>query len=410
MDLPGRIPKKFKQLVAVRSKDREFHGLQREFLYAQAQMLQDYEKSKDIKHPRDVGNTREAILGRFLMSSGYLPKRYAVSNTSVRVVSTEGFISREPDILLFDAETSVVLMQREDAYQVYPAESAYGAIQIKSKLTKQELTKAFENIASFKRLQKVGIQHLRNDRGFGIIFAYDSDLECMQLVDALKDLASKSPRSVLPNLVVVLNRGHFLFGEGHVGKLHNVEIETIQDLKIFGNPDRLGRCLYAAYHALMSLLRDGEAPEVPIERYFSLPLTAGRYSYEFAYGIASELGSCPDHGDFLRKISEEGLEKVLTFCREEKPIDYLAALSEAASNRWNGPTGTTSHLVWIYNPKHLALSALLFAPEDIRITFDEIVVSGHHILIPIYYSVTEHIVSGCKACGNKFSLLNQESE
>jgi hypothetical protein len=136
------------------------------------------------------------ILGRFLTSSGYLPKKYAVSNTSVRVVSTAGFISRELDILLFDAETSVVLMQREDAYQVYPAESAYGAIQIKSKLTKQELAKDFENIASFKRLHKVGDQHPRNDRGFGIIFAYDSDLEWMQLVDTLKDLASKSPRSV----------------------------------------------------------------------------------------------------------------------------------------------------------------------------------------------------------------------
>ena len=70
----------------------------------------EVEKSKDIKHPRDVGNAREAILGRFLDSSGYLPKKYSVSNTSVRVASTEGFISREIDILLFDAETSVVLM------------------------------------------------------------------------------------------------------------------------------------------------------------------------------------------------------------------------------------------------------------------------------------------------------------
>jgi hypothetical protein len=197
---------------------------------------------------------------------------------------------------------------------------------------------------------------------------------------------------------------------GNVGKLRNVEVEPIQDLTIFGNPDRQGRCLYAAYQALMSLLRDGEALEVPIERYFSLPLTAGKYSYEFAYGIALELGSCPDRGDFLRKISEDGLEKVLTFCREEKPIDYLGALSEAAGNRWNGPTGTTSHLVWIYNPKHLPLSELLFTPEDIRIAFDQIVVSGHHILIPIYCSVTEDIVSGCKGCGNQLSLASQKSE
>jgi hypothetical protein len=61
------------RLVKLRSKDREFHGLEREFLYAQAEMFQQYEKSKDIKHLRDVGNTREAILCRFLETSGYLP-------------------------------------------------------------------------------------------------------------------------------------------------------------------------------------------------------------------------------------------------------------------------------------------------------------------------------------------------
>ena len=385
------------RLIAVRNKDREFHGLEREFLYAQAELLQLYEKSKDIKHPRDVGNTREAILGRFLASSGYLPKKYSVSNTSVRVASTEGFISQEIDILLFDAETGVVLMQREDAYQVYPVESAYGAIQVKSKLTRQELSKAFGNIASFKRLRKADTRHSRNERGFGIIFAYDSDLEWMQLVDAVKGLASESPRSVLPNLVVVLNQGYFLFGEESASKLQNVEIEAIQDLKVFGSPDRQGRCLYDVYLALMTLLRGGEAPVVPIERYFNLPLTTGKYSYELAYGFVSELGSCKDHGDYLRKIREEAFEKVLTFCRTEQPIEYLEALSQAYGERWIAQPGRSSRLVWIYNPARLALSEVLVTPEGF-IAFDEVVTSDIHILIPVCYSVKEAIVTGCKAC------------
>jgi hypothetical protein len=59
-------------------------------------------------------------------------------------------------ILLFDNATRIVLMTREEEYQVYPAESAFGAIEVKSKLTKAELTKAFENIASYKQLRKVG--------------------------------------------------------------------------------------------------------------------------------------------------------------------------------------------------------------------------------------------------------------
>jgi hypothetical protein len=64
-----------KELMAQRSKDRDFHGLQREFLYLQTEMLADFEKSKDVGHPRDVGDIRETILRKFLTDSGYLPRR-----------------------------------------------------------------------------------------------------------------------------------------------------------------------------------------------------------------------------------------------------------------------------------------------------------------------------------------------
>jgi len=397
------------RLVALRTKDREFHGLEREFLYAQAELLQLYQKSKDIKHPRDVGNAREAILGRFLAASGYLPKKYSVSNTSVRVVSTEGFISREIDILLFDPETSVVLMQREDAYQVYAAESAYGAIQVKSKLTQKEIKKAFENIASYKKLRKVGIQHSRSERGFGIIFAYDTDLEWMQLVDAVKTAASEVSRSVLPNLVVVLNKGYFLFGEGGVQKLRNVEIETIHDLQVFGNPDRQGRCLYDVYSIMMRLLQDSEAPAVPLDRYFHLPLTAGKHSYEFAWGFFAELGSCEEHGDYLRQISEEALDKVLAFCRTVQPVEYLEALSQAYGNSWIAQPSQRSKLVWIYNPDGLALSDILVTPGG-TLAFDEIFAFDVPILIPHFYSVRDGIVARCKSCSKMLAGFQQEKQ
>jgi hypothetical protein len=132
----------------------------------------------------------------------------------------------------------------------------------KSKLTKAELSKAFENIASYKKLRKVNTRHARSERGFGIIFAYDSDLEWTQLVDGIESLAPQYSREVLPNLIVVLKKGYFLFGDTSSRKLGNAEIESIQDLLLFGNPDRQGNCLYSFYTALMTLLRDGEAPPV----------------------------------------------------------------------------------------------------------------------------------------------------
>jgi hypothetical protein len=68
-----------KRAIDLRSTDREFHGLEREFRHYQSQMLADFERSKDMKHPRDVGDAREEILRRFIINSGHFPSRYGVS-------------------------------------------------------------------------------------------------------------------------------------------------------------------------------------------------------------------------------------------------------------------------------------------------------------------------------------------
>lgn len=65
--LKERMKDQSERASALRSKDREFHGLEREFLQLQDQMIFDYHRSKDIKHPRDVGTAREEILRRFLL-------------------------------------------------------------------------------------------------------------------------------------------------------------------------------------------------------------------------------------------------------------------------------------------------------------------------------------------------------
>jgi hypothetical protein len=227
----------------------------------------------------------------------------------------------------------------------------------------------------------------------------------MELVDAIKNLALSRSRSVLPNMVVVLNKGYFVFREGNAGKLRNAEIEAIQDLQIMGNPDCQSLCLYGVYQALTMLLEEGEAPSVPIGSYFSLPLTSGQYSYHFAFGFVSELGSCGKHGDYLRKIGKDALEKVFDFCQTTQPIGYLEALSEASGQNSLLSAGQRSRLVWIYNPEQLELSDILVSPNG-SIAFDEIRCADIDILIPLYYSKKESIISGCKACAE----LNKPSE
>ncbi|WP_249415105.1 DUF6602 domain-containing protein [Enterobacter sp. RHBSTW-00994] len=139
----------------LRSKDKEFYGLEREFMYLQSKIQQYFEISKDIKHPRDVGTVREELLRCLFTDNKLLPLSYAISKSSVRVASTTGHLSNEIDILFYDAINSFTLMQRQDIYEVLPVEYCYGAIQVKSKLTEKELKSAFNNIVSFKKIKEI---------------------------------------------------------------------------------------------------------------------------------------------------------------------------------------------------------------------------------------------------------------
>lgn len=121
---------------ALRSKEREFHGIEREFAYYQQDLLSEYNRAKDSKHPRDVGAAREQILRDALVNTGLLPARYAVSRSSARAASTTGHVSGELDLLLYDAMDAVPLMRRSDVYEVLPVESTYGTIQVKSKVSR----------------------------------------------------------------------------------------------------------------------------------------------------------------------------------------------------------------------------------------------------------------------------------
>ena len=94
------------------------------------------------------------------------------------------------------------LMNRGDVYTAYPVESVYGVIQVKSVLTKKEIKNALDNIASYKKLNKhfinnssdfVIIDNSKSKRGFGILFAYDSDLDWIDIVNEIKVYAENNP-------------------------------------------------------------------------------------------------------------------------------------------------------------------------------------------------------------------------
>lgn len=369
-------------------------------------MIAAYTKSKDMKHPRDKGRAREIILENFLTETGLVPRKYGVSSTSARVVSTTGHSSKELDIVIYDYLENVHLMKRNSALEYYPRETVLGVIQVKSKLGRLEIANAFENIASYKALYdgitpyaRIFTGRIPTTKGFGIIFAYGSDLEWTKLVDELKKQASLHDKSRLPNAIYILEKGLLMFGNGSMAFGLNQDIELLADPQVHGYPDRDGSSLFQLYSLLMEILKKTTASRLHIESYYNLPHTAGALSYQFALSPFTEVGNCATHGNFLRKISALKLAQIIAYCRSQEPVsayDTVSALynlppDEEARKRQNGE-------VYIYNPDNLPLVDILTSDKAIGITYDMINTEGMQIWIPWFYTVKDGLIDGCPSC------------
>jgi hypothetical protein len=407
------------QAIRLRSKDREFHGLEREFINYQEDLIRAFENSKDVKHPRDVGDVREALLRNFLTDTGLLPKRYAVSSRRVRVAAGSGHISSEVDIAFYDHDDSFTLMNRSDIYEVLPVESVYGVIQIKSTLNKAELESALTNIASFKRLKRqVELQTSglffndsnKSDTGFGLIFAYDSDMEWLDMIETINNFANVNHSSQWANAVFILKQGFFMHGrEGAGPVILNCELADVKEQRAHGRPDIENLCLWNFYTMLLQLLRATTVAIPHPNLYFRLPLVSGSTSYQFQLGYHAEMGTCTqntNHGSYQRKISPENLEKLIQWCKSSTQLDLIEEQSKIFPRPANlpEPKRKQQHYAYLYNPDGWPLKDLLTMPSTfngkkvLAIGYDEILTGQMNICIPYVYSYRDGIVSACPKC------------
>jgi hypothetical protein len=210
--------------------------------------------------------------------------------------------------------------------------------------------------------------------------------------------------------VAILSKGMFIFGDGRAGKFLNEEIEILPEIKVHGFPDRQHQCLYSLFDILVTMLRNSEVCPAPFGSYFRLPLTAGNISYEFVHGFFAELGKCPKHGDYQRKISQESMEKVFAYCKTTRPQDIAQILNAAYGDQLTQEEQTWGQgsSVWVYNPENLPLPEIMIAQTPVPdrgitgLAFDQVRCRGidFDILIPFCYSQKDGIVSGCPACIN----------
>lgn len=140
-------------------------------------MCADFEKSAQIPHATGKGSIREDVVRRFLRD--YLPSKYAVGEG--QIIHSSNRISGQIDIVIYDQSNCPRLLVGE-GHSIFPLESVYGIVSVKSVLTSSELSDAFDNVVSAKELTEertIIISNrgmmlgLANPIPVGIIFAFD---------------------------------------------------------------------------------------------------------------------------------------------------------------------------------------------------------------------------------------------
>lgn len=135
-------------------------------------LLQEFnETEKVLPLPLDRGAQREEAVREFLREK--LPRRYGVSKGFI--VSSDGVQSEQCDVIIYDAHTSPVFYSNVDQ-EVFPVETVYAVIQVKSRLTPTELDNAIKNIASFKLMPREDVTSVPVGPVGGIPLHYDESL------------------------------------------------------------------------------------------------------------------------------------------------------------------------------------------------------------------------------------------
>jgi hypothetical protein len=185
----------------------------------------DLEDSKLFTHMGDRGSFREVIIQRFLRP--FLAECYGLS--AGEVFSSDGTQSAQVDIVIFDAVFSTVLF-KDGPTRLFPAESIFGSIEIKSNLTAHELDLSCRNVVSVKQLQRAtsdmldflpfvrlnagsefGWDHTPSNPYIGMIFAYDGiakETVAAQLYQRL--VADPINKQTLPDFVFVARPGYLV--------------------------------------------------------------------------------------------------------------------------------------------------------------------------------------------------------
>jgi len=174
-------------------------------------------KTKVFNHSLTKGEEREDPLIEFLISN--LPKTYSV--VKGEVVDKLNNSSQQMDIMIFDNSRNIPFYS--GGHYILPAEALLASIEIKSKITQEEIKKILKSVSTLKNLKpfgkKVDISKRQRTneekvscRYFHAVFAYNTDISetnwAKKEIDRIKRIAiEENIDSTLIDRFFVLDKG-----------------------------------------------------------------------------------------------------------------------------------------------------------------------------------------------------------
>jgi hypothetical protein len=162
-------------------------------------------------HSATKGSEAEKVLREFL--NKHLPQRFR-STTGI-LIDTNNALSKQTDVIIYDALSSPVYRFSEEA-MILPVDTVASVIEVKSRLTSDELADAYKKIASVKVLKKRPSSEIdREATGsklkmastLGVIFAFTSDISIETVAEKMAELNREFDSRVWPDMVVLLDVG-----------------------------------------------------------------------------------------------------------------------------------------------------------------------------------------------------------
>lgn len=359
------------------------------FVAASEHLLVEFRKTAEVAHAGGRGALREDAFCQFL--GEYLPTRYAVGRGEV--VTPENRHSGQLDIVIYDPSHCPALVT-STSHAVYPIESVYGAISLKSRLTSDELKDAYQNIASLKGiLLKRSFQH-NPTPGFAVglpdpvpvtgVVAYASDRSLEAIAAQGKALdGGLSDITLRPDFIAVIGEGIIAPRESFRGGFNKYKLP--ENMDEFVQLRKTGRhTLLRLYMQILQNLNFVTLRPLNLQDYDNMPRLIGPYRVGHHNRFASVPLDRSDQG-YVWRLTEAAITEIVT---KSRPVTLGENLKHMIGEVpvVGGNMLDLDEIIYEYNPNNLPPIQM-----DNSIQYDS---AGHPYLRSDVFHPTPIVING----------------